>query len=172
MLFSTVISPKSSSCDVVTLLLLESSSNPVNAVTISLLEHCCFGNNLLNINVLLCNSALNIVFTLSATVYVSVIAIFSIFFAFLFSLFNTLFPTYWTERGLESHVYYPQLKAHMENYGTHMQSWGSFTEGRKDIFHEPLLMDIAEKYILQTSFLKRKSREIRFPSHLFCIFAI
>ena len=34
------------------------------------------------------------------------------------------------------------------------------------------LGDIAEKYILQTSFLKRKSREIRFPSHLFCIFAI
>ena len=26
--------------------------------------------------------------------------------AFLFSLFNTLFPTYWTERGLEAHVYY------------------------------------------------------------------
>ena len=73
---------------------------------------------------------------------------------------------------VESHVYYPQLIAHMENYGTHMQSWGSFTEGRKDIFHEPLLMDIAEKYILQTSFLKRKSREIRFPSHLLCIFAI
>ena len=26
--------------------------------------------------------------------------------AFLFSLFNTLFPTYWMERGLEAHVYY------------------------------------------------------------------
>lgn len=26
--------------------------------------------------------------------------------AFLFSLFNTLWPTYWTDRGLEAHVYY------------------------------------------------------------------
>lgn len=26
--------------------------------------------------------------------------------AFLFSLFNTLYPEYWTERGLEAHVYY------------------------------------------------------------------
>ena len=26
--------------------------------------------------------------------------------AFLFSLFNTLWPTYWTDRGLEAHIYY------------------------------------------------------------------
>ena len=38
--------------------------------------------SLLNTNVLLCNNALNIAFTLSPTVNVSVIAIFSMFFAF------------------------------------------------------------------------------------------
>lgn len=49
---------------------------------------------------------------------------------------------------VESHVYYPQLelKAHLEQHGTHMQSWGSFTEGRRDIFHEPVLLEIADKH--------------------------
>lgn len=27
-----------------------------------------------------------------------------------------------------------------------MQSWGSFTEGKKDIFKEPLLVEIAQKH--------------------------
>lgn len=27
-----------------------------------------------------------------------------------------------------------------------MLSWGSFTEGTKDIFNEPILVEIAEKY--------------------------
>ena len=53
-----------------------------------------------------------------------------------------------TINQVESHVYYPQLelKAHMEKHGTQMQPWGSFTEGRRDIFHEPVLMDIANKH--------------------------
>ena len=34
----------------------------------------------------------------------------------------------------------------MEKDGVQMESWASFTEGRKDIFHEPLLMEIANKY--------------------------
>ncbi len=49
---------------------------------------------------------------------------------------------------VESHVYYAQLglKKAMERQGTQMQSWGSFTEGRKNIFAEPLLQEIGKKY--------------------------
>lgn len=49
---------------------------------------------------------------------------------------------------VESHVYYPQMKLEkwMESYGTRMQSWASFTEGKKDIFSEPVLVELAEKY--------------------------
>ena len=49
---------------------------------------------------------------------------------------------------IESHVYHSQLKfkQRMETDGVQMESWASFTEGRKDIFHEPLLMEIANKY--------------------------
>ena len=49
---------------------------------------------------------------------------------------------------VESHIYYPQfdLKAVMAQHGTQMQAWGSFTEGRKDIFKEALLIEIGAKY--------------------------
>lgn len=49
---------------------------------------------------------------------------------------------------VESHVYYSQLelKMLMEKYGTKMQSWASFTEGRKPIFSEQVLVELAEKY--------------------------
>lgn len=49
---------------------------------------------------------------------------------------------------VESHVYYPQfsLKKFLNAHGTQMQSWASFTEGRKNIFAEPLLNQIAIKY--------------------------
>lgn len=49
---------------------------------------------------------------------------------------------------VESHVYFPQLalKNLMDGYGTQMQSWGSFTEGRRNIFAEPLLTQIGAKY--------------------------
>lgn len=49
---------------------------------------------------------------------------------------------------VESHVYYPQLalQKEMEKHGTQMQSWASFTEGRKNIFAEPLLQELGNKY--------------------------
>lgn len=49
---------------------------------------------------------------------------------------------------VESHVYYPQLelKERLIHHGTQMQSWASFTEGRRNIFAEPLLNQIGAKY--------------------------
>ncbi len=49
---------------------------------------------------------------------------------------------------VESHVYYPQLplKKLLETYGTRMQSWASFTEGRRNIFAEPLLNQIGAEH--------------------------
>lgn len=49
---------------------------------------------------------------------------------------------------IESHVYHSQLKfkQRMEKDGVQMESWASFTEGRKDIFHEPVLTNIGKKY--------------------------
>lgn len=49
---------------------------------------------------------------------------------------------------VESHVYFPQLalKELLESHGTKMQSWASFTEGRKNIFAEPVLDQIGAKY--------------------------
>lgn len=49
---------------------------------------------------------------------------------------------------VESHVYYPQLelKEWLTRHGTQMQSWASFTEGRRNIFAETLLNQIGAKY--------------------------
>lgn len=49
---------------------------------------------------------------------------------------------------VESHVYFSQLKLkdHLMRHGTIMQSWGSFTEGRRDIFNDPVLLKIATKH--------------------------
>ncbi|HIR04409.1 MAG TPA: aldo/keto reductase [Candidatus Copromonas faecavium] len=49
---------------------------------------------------------------------------------------------------VESHVYYPQLtlKKLLDTHGTQMQSWASFTEGRRNIFAEPLLNRIGAKH--------------------------
>ena len=49
---------------------------------------------------------------------------------------------------VESHVYYPQLtlKKLLDTHGTQMQSWASFTEGRRNIFAEPLLKRIVAKH--------------------------
>ena len=49
---------------------------------------------------------------------------------------------------VESHVYYPQLdyRDHMQKNGTVMQSWGPFTEGKRKIFSEPVLRQIAEMH--------------------------
>lgn len=49
---------------------------------------------------------------------------------------------------VESHVYYPQLsyQKYLQEKGTVMESWAPFTEGRRRIFAEPVLMEIAQKY--------------------------
>ena len=49
---------------------------------------------------------------------------------------------------VESHVYFPQLelKNLLNSYGTQMQSWASFTEGRKNIFAEPVLKEIGTRH--------------------------
>lgn len=49
---------------------------------------------------------------------------------------------------VESHVYFPQLelKELLARHGTQMQSWASFTEGRRNIFAEPLLNRIGAKH--------------------------
>ncbi len=49
---------------------------------------------------------------------------------------------------VESHIYYPQfdLIEIFNSHGTHMQSWGPFTEGRKNLFKEPILLKIASSY--------------------------
>ena len=49
---------------------------------------------------------------------------------------------------VESHVYHARLplKEHLARHGTRMQSWASFTEGRRNIFAEPLLVQIGAKY--------------------------
>lgn len=54
---------------------------------------------------------------------------------------------------VESHAYFPQLNLQsiLQKNGTKMQSWGSFTEGRRDIFDEPILKSIASKHGKSTS---------------------
>lgn len=49
---------------------------------------------------------------------------------------------------IESHVYFSQLdfKQLLNDRGTQMQAWASFTEGRRNVFLEPVLVEIAEKY--------------------------
>ena len=49
---------------------------------------------------------------------------------------------------VESHVYYPQLEFQktLQETGIRMQSWGPFTEGRRDIFREKVLVEIGEKH--------------------------
>lgn len=49
---------------------------------------------------------------------------------------------------VETHVFQQQKKAHeyMTKYGVQHQSWGSFAEGRKDFFTNPVLTKIGEKY--------------------------
>lgn len=49
---------------------------------------------------------------------------------------------------VESHVYFSQLglKECLNRHSTQMQSWASFTEGRRNIFEEPLLVELGKKY--------------------------
>ena len=45
---------------------------------------------------------------------------------------------------VESHVYFPrlELRQKLEARGTRMQSWAPFSEGRRDLFAEPVLQEI------------------------------
>ena len=45
---------------------------------------------------------------------------------------------------MESHVYFPrlELKQKLESCGARMQAWAPFTEGRRDLFAEPVLNEI------------------------------
>lgn len=49
---------------------------------------------------------------------------------------------------MESHVYFTQhdLQLEMENHGTKMQAWSPFASGRKNIFSDPVLIEIGKKY--------------------------
>ncbi len=49
---------------------------------------------------------------------------------------------------VESHVYHPQLalKKLLEEKGTRMQAWASFTEGRRNIFAEPALAEVSRRH--------------------------
>ena len=49
---------------------------------------------------------------------------------------------------VETHVFNQQRKAQeiMERYGTRIMSWGPFAEGRNNLFTNPVLVNIGEKY--------------------------
>lgn len=49
---------------------------------------------------------------------------------------------------VETHPFYQQIKAHeiMEKYKVQHESWGPFAEGRKDMFTNPVISEIAVKY--------------------------
>lgn len=49
---------------------------------------------------------------------------------------------------VEGHIYHMQsaLRKTVKDYGTVLQAWAPFTEGRRNIFSEPVLKEIAEKY--------------------------
>lgn len=49
---------------------------------------------------------------------------------------------------VESHVYHPQLalKKLLEEKGARMQAWASFTEGRRNIFAEPVLAEAGRRH--------------------------
>ncbi len=49
---------------------------------------------------------------------------------------------------VETHVFNQQRKAQeiMERYGTRIMSWGPFAEGRNNLFTNPVLVHIGEKY--------------------------
>ena len=49
---------------------------------------------------------------------------------------------------VETHPFQQQKLArkYMEKYGTQIESWGPFAEGRKEIFHNPTIQAVGEKY--------------------------
>ncbi|MGN1390127.1 MAG: aldo/keto reductase, partial [Bulleidia sp.] len=49
---------------------------------------------------------------------------------------------------VETHVFWQQKEAreYLKKYGTQIESWGPFAEGRNDFFHNPVLAEIGAKY--------------------------
>lgn len=49
---------------------------------------------------------------------------------------------------IETHVFQQQrvAKEYMKKYGCQIESWGPFAEGKNDIFHNPILTRIGQKY--------------------------
>jgi len=49
---------------------------------------------------------------------------------------------------IETHVYWtqPQTRAELDRRGILVQAWAPFTEGRRRIFTEPILMQVGERY--------------------------
>ena len=49
---------------------------------------------------------------------------------------------------VETHVFQQQkiAKEYLKKYGTQIESWGPFAEGKKDYFNNPVLKEIGEKY--------------------------
>ena len=49
---------------------------------------------------------------------------------------------------VETHVFQQQKKAHeyMKKYGVQHESWGPFAEGKKNMFQNPVLLSVGEKY--------------------------
>ena len=49
---------------------------------------------------------------------------------------------------VETHVFQQQklAKEYMKKYGTQIESWGPFAEGKNDMFTNPVLMEIGRKY--------------------------
>jgi diketogulonate reductase-like aldo/keto reductase len=59
--------------------------------------------------------------------------------------FNEIIPAV---NQIETHPFHQQSKAHeiMDKYGVKHESWGPFAEGRKDMFSNPVLLDIGNRY--------------------------
>lgn len=53
-----------------------------------------------------------------------------------------------TVNQVETHVFQQQKQAkeYMKKYGTQIESWGPFAEGKNDMFTNPVLMEIGRKY--------------------------
>jgi diketogulonate reductase-like aldo/keto reductase len=59
--------------------------------------------------------------------------------------FNEIIPAV---NQIETHPFHQQIKAReiMDKYGVKHESWGPFAEGRKDMFSNPVLLDIGNRY--------------------------
>ena len=70
---------------------------------------------------------------------------------------------------IETHVFQQQktAKEYLKKYGCQIESWGPFAEGRKDMFTNPVLTQIGEKYgktAAQTALRFLLQSDVLFPS--------